>query len=359
MSIYIHIPFCNFICNYCDFCKMLYNEKYVNRYLDSLKKEIKNRYKGEEIKTIYIGGGTPSSLNCEQLNKLFDILKVFNIASDIEFTFEGNIESLTEEKLIIMKENGVNRLSVGIQSFDDNIINILGRKHNKVEAVNKIKLIKKYIKNINIDLIYAVNDDIDVIKNDIDIFLSLNIPHVSVYSLIVEDNTILKINHFKKIDEDIDYEMYNYIEQTLEKKGYIHYEISNYAKKGHESKHNLVYWDNEYYYGFGLGSTSYLNDIRSINTKNLSKYLDGNYLDNEEYEDENIRINNEIMLGFRKLDGINLDIFNKKYNKSFFDIFDVDDLIKDGYIEVDDNFIRIGEKYLYISDSILLKIKRI
>lgn len=359
MSIYIHIPFCNFICNYCDFCKLLYNKKYVDKYLDSLEKEIYERYKGEIIKTIYIGGGTPSSLEYEQLNRLFDIIKIFNIDNGIEFTVECNIESLDEDKLKLMKKHGVNRISIGIQSFDDNIINILGRKHTKEDAINKINIVKEYFDNVNIDLIYAVNDDINIIKNDIHTFLELNIPHISVYSLIIEDNTILKINNYKKIDDDIDYKMYNCIEETLEDNNYIHYEISNYAKKGYKSKHNLVYWNNEYYYGFGLGSTSYLNNIRRVNAKNLSKYLNGIYLETEEYEDKDIRIDNEIMLGFRKLKGINLNNFREKYNISFFDIFDVKELIDNGYLIVDNGFIRINKKYLYVSDSILLKFKRI
>lgn len=358
MSIYIHIPFCNFICNYCDFCKLLYNEKYVNNYLDILGKEIDDRYNNERVKTIYIGGGTPSSLSYSQLERLLIMTKKFNSYNNVEFTVECNIESLDEDKLKLMKEYGVNRLSIGVQSFDDNIINILGRKHNKEMIIGKISTIKNYFDNINIDLIYAVTDDINVVKNDIDIFLSLDIPHVSFYSLVIEDNTILKINGYKNISEDIDYEMYNYIENKLESNGYFHYEISNYAKKGYESKHNLAYWNNEYYYGFGLGSTSYIDNNRIINTKNLSKYLNGIYCNICEYEDIDVRLDNELMLGFRKMEGINLSCFEKKYGISFFDIFDVNKLLKENYLELIDNYIRVNKKYMYVLDSILLKIDK-
>ena len=355
MSIYIHIPFCTNICSYCDFCKIYYNKKYIDLYLDNLKNEIEDRYKGEKVKTIYIGGGTPSSLDDEELIKLLDIIKIFNTEEDIEFTMECNVESITESKLRIMSKYGVNRISVGVQSFNNGVIKLLGRNHNKEEVIDKINLIKKYISNINIDLIYAAYDDINILKEDINSFLSLDISHISTYSLIIEDNTMLKINGFRNIDEDIDYEMYNYIENILEKNGYNHYEISNYARDGYESKHNLVYWNNEYYYGFGLSSTSYLYDKRRVNTKNLSKYLRGEYLDNDIEEDINTRIENEVMLGFRKLSGIKLEVFRNKYGVSIFDVFNIDDLIKDGYLVLEDNYLKINKKYMYISNKILIK----
>ena len=356
MSIYIHIHFCSTICIYCDFCKIFYNKKYIDSYLDNLYKEIKERYKGENIKTIYIGGGTPSSLSEKELIRLFEIIKIFNIDDDIEFTIEGNVESITEDKLQIMKKYGVNRISVGVQSFNDRIIKLLGRCHNREDVFDKIKLIKKYFDNINLDLIYAAYDDINILKDDVNYFLMLDIPHISTYSLIIEDNTLLKINGFENIDEDIDYEMYKYIEDVLEDNGYVHYEISNYAKKGYESKHNLVYWNNEYYYGFGLSSTSYLYYNRRVNTKNLSRYLNGDYLGEENIEDKNTRMENEVMLGLRKLSGINLDVFRNKYEVDFFDIYNVDNLIDEGYLILDNNCLRINNEYMYISNEILLRI---
>lgn len=335
---------------------MYYSKKYINRYLDSLKKEISSRYNGEMVSTIYIGGGTPTSLDDEELKKLLEIVMIFNRCDDIEFTIEGNIESITGGKLKIMREYGVNRISIGVQSFNDEIVKILGRKHTREDVFEKIKLVKRYFDNVNIDLIYAVTDDISIVKNDIDCFLKLGIPHISTYSLIIENNTILRIKGYNNINEDLDYEMYNYIEKTLENNDYIHYEISNYAKCGYESKHNLVYWNNNYYYGFGLSSTSFINNKRRVNTKNLSKYLDGNYLDEEVCEDKKIRMENEVMLGLRKLEGINLDIFKGKYGKDLEEVFDIDKLVKDGYLIKEDNYLRIDKKYVYVSNDILLKI---
>lgn len=356
MSIYIHIPFCTTICTYCDFCKIYYHKKYIDNYLSSLKKEIEARYKHEKVKTIYIGGGTPTSLTEEELTKLLEITKIFDTEDDIEFTIESNIESITEEKLKIMKKYGVNRLSIGVQSFNEDIIKVLGRMHTKEEVFAKIKIVKKYFDNINIDLIYAVTSDINIVKGDINTFLKLDIPHVSAYSLIIEDKTILKINNYQSIDEDTDYQMYKYIEETLENSGYIHYEVSNYAKEGYESKHNLTYWNNEEYYGFGLSSTSYLGNIRRTNTRNITKYLNGAYLDEEIYEDKETRMENEIMLGLRKIDGLNLDTFKRKYHIELEEAYDISSLLEDGYLIKENNNLKINKEYIYISNEILLKI---
>lgn len=355
MSVYIHIPFCNYICSYCDFCKIIYDKRYVKRYLDSLRSEIVSRYRGEEVKTIYIGGGTPSSLDTQELIMLLDIISLFNLSSDYEFTIEGNIESINEDKLIIMKKYGVNRISVGVESFNSDIIKLLGRRHTKEEVFDKINLIKRYIDNINVDIIYGAYSDISILKRDISYALELNVNHISAYSLIIEDNTLLKVNGFSYIDEDIDFEMYKYINDTLVSNGYIHYEISNYAKRGYESRHNLVYWNNDYYYGFGLSSCSYIDNERIVNTKNLSKYLDGEYIATSIIEDINVRMENEVMLGLRKFKGINLDVFRSKYKRDLMDVFNTDDLIRDGYLVIEDNYLRISSEYMYISNEIIVR----
>ena len=357
-SVYIHIPFCHKICSYCDFAKLYYKKEWVDNYLDALEKEINQKYKNEKIKTIYIGGGTPSSLNLDQLKKLFNIINKFNLDQNLEFTFECNIENINEKKLIFLKKNKVNRLSIGIESFNNKILKILNRKNIDFENTKKLIDQAKKIgfENINIDLIYAAYDNVDILKNDLECFLELGISHISTYSLMIEDNTILKINGMKNISEDIDYDMYKYIEDALEKNNYIHYEISNYAKNGYQSKHNLVYWNNEEYYGFGLSSTSYINNYRMNNVKNLSKYLDGIYLKDKDYEEEDIRIENEIMLGLRKIEGINLKIFREKYNKDLEDIYNIDYLLGDSYLIKKNNYLSINKKYMYISNEIIVRI---
>ena len=214
------------------------------------------------------------------------------------------------------------------------------------------------IKNINIDLIYGIDNDLEKIKKDIEYFIELDIPHLSCYSLILEDNTMLNNKNTTYIDEEIEYEMYKYIEKTLEENDYIHYEISNYAKNGYESKHNLVYWNNEYYYGFGLSSVSFIDDYRITNTRNFTKYLNSVSEQEKEYENTDLKMDNELMLGLRKIKGINLANFKNKYNKDLEVIYDIDNLLKDKYLIIKDNHLKINKKYIYLSNEILLKIER-
>lgn len=356
MYIYIHIPFCDCICSYCDFCKILYNNKYINNYLDNLEKEIRNRYKNELIKSIYIGGGTPSSLSYQELERLFNIIKIFKLDSNYEFTIECNVNNLDINKIKLFKDNGVNRVSLGVQSFNKEILTILNRSHTYKEVYNVINNLKNNnINNINIDLIYGVNDNIDIVKKDIDYFLSLDIPHISCYSLIIEDNTLLKINNYQNIDEDIEYEMYKYIENKLTSNGYIHYEISNYAKEGYQSTHNINYWNNGSYYGFGLGSVSYIDNYRISNTKNISKYNKGIYISNREYEDMNTNMSNDMILGLRKIKGVSISKFYNKYKKDIREVFDIDDLINNKILIIDNDNMYIDSKYIYLSNQVLIR----
>ena len=356
LGVYIHIPFCNKICNYCDFCKVLYNTNYVDNYLDLLEKEIKNRYKGELVKTIYIGGGTPSSLNNEELDKLLGILTIFNLDSDYEYTIECNIDDINIDKINIFKSYGINRISFGVETFNKDIMKILGRSHDEDTIFDNIYLTKKYFDNINIDLIYGVTEDIEIIKSDINKFLELDIPHVSCYSLILEEHTKLYIDKHDYISEDIDSKMYEYIKNTLVKKGYNHYEISNYAKDGYESIHNKNYWLNGNYYSFGLGAVSYLDNYRISNTKNLSKYLDGIYEKERVFEDIKTRKENDLILGLRMTRGIDINLFNKKYDDDLLNKNIIKKFINEGYLEVVDNKLRCVDKYLYLENYFLEKI---
>ena len=356
LGIYVHIPFCKKICNYCDFCKILYNEKYVNNYLDMLDKEIKKRYQGEIVKSIYIGGGTPSSLKIDYLNKLFNSLAIIKLDTNYEYTFECNVEDINIDLIKTLKENRVNRISVGVESFDLSIGKILGRNVDNKVINNNIKLLKQYFDNINIDLIYGVTEDIEIVKNDIDKFLKLDIPHISCYSLIIEDNTKLKISGYRNINEDIEYEMYKYIENKLTNKGYIHYEVSNYAKSGYQSIHNKNYWYNGFYYGFGLGAVSYLDNNRISNTKNMKKYINGEYIEDKEYEDINRRKENDLILGFRLINGINIKEFNIKYNDDLLNKEVIRELIELGYLVIDNDNIRCNSEYIYLQNIILEKI---
>lgn len=356
MYIYIHIPFCTKICSYCDFPKLLYDKKYTRKYLDKLKEEIEKRYQNESVKSIYIGGGTPTSLDYDELKYLLSFISIFKTNKYLEFTIESNVESLTLDKIKLLKEYNVNRVSLGVQSFNNNTLKELNRSHTKEDVFKVVESLKKEgIFNISIDYIYGVNPNIEEVKNDIDTFLKLDIPHISCYSLIIEKNTVFGINNRKYIEEDYEDAMYQYIKNTLTSNNYYQYEISNYSKVGFESIHNLNYWDNGSYYGFGLGAVSYIGNNRITNTKNLTKYLDNNYVDNVEYEDIDTRISNTFMLGFRKTKGINMEEFKNTYQKEITDINPVSKLINENKLILKDNHLFINPNYLYLSNEIILE----
>ena len=353
-SVYIHIPFCNKICNYCDFCKRFSNDLIIEKYLKALKKEIKDNYRGERLKTIYIGGGTPSSLSIDNLKELMKIIKLFNHDSDTEFTFESNPESITEEKLYLLKQNGVNRISLGVESTNNKFLKYLGRNHDFNLVKEKVNLIKKYINNINVDLIYALpNEKIRDVMSDLDNIMLLDVNHISTYSLEIHKNTILGIKKTKPITEDVDSDMYNTISTYLKKHGFDHYEVSNFCKNDTYSRHNMVYWHNDEYYGFGLGASGYIDSIRYDNTRSMYKYINGERILHREKLGIEDKISYELILGFRLINGINKKEFKKKYGKELIDQYNIRDLIEKGYLIDDGKNIKIKYDNIYIQNRIL------
>ena len=355
-SVYIHIPFCKNICSYCDFCKFIYNEKWVGAYLTGLNNEIKDRYMDDPIKTIYIGGGTPSALSIDELKRLFKIISVFNTNDLEEFTFECNLSDINEGLLEILKNNKVNRLSIGIQSFNKKNLEFMERRADFKDALKKINLCHQYgFNNINLDLMYAIpGETLKDLKKDLDLFLKLNPTHISTYSLILEDHTKLSSKNVSYIEEELDYEMFKLISKKLNSAN--HYEISNFSIPGYESKHNLVYWNNEEYYGFGLGASGYIDDIRYQNTKNLKEYLLGNYVLEKEILGLKEKMDYEIMLGLRKLKGINILEFRNKYNKDIEEVYNLKQLLKNKDLIKKKGYIFINPQKIYIMNEILIKI---
>ncbi|MEG0619087.1 MAG: radical SAM family heme chaperone HemW [Bacilli bacterium] len=353
-SAYIHIPFCSSICSYCDFSKMLYNKTLVTNYLLELEEEIKSNYKGEILDTIYLGGGTPSTLDIKELRQLFELLKILKHNKDFEFTIECNVENLNEEKIKLFKEYGINRVSLGIQTFNEKFLQFLNRKHNTEEVKNIINTLKKHnINNINVDLIYAIpGQTLEDLKEDLKIFLSLDIPHISTYSLIIEEHTVLHNKKIENIDEDLDFMMYTEIIKTLY--NYEHYEVSNFALQGFASRHNLTYWDNSHYYGFGLGASGYIGNIRYDNTRSINKYLKKEYIKEKQTLTKNETIENEFILGLRKTKGLNKENFKKKYNIEIKEIETIKKLIEEKKLIEDQENIYINPDYIYVSNNILI-----
>lgn len=357
-SVYIHIPFCKSICSYCDFCKFIYSEAWADSYLNELEKEILKYYDKDKIKTLYIGGGTPSSLNKNQLKRLFQIIKIFDICENYEFTFEMNVNDVNDEILSILKENKVNRISLGIESFNDINLKFMNRKHNKNDIKLAIQKLRNFgFDNINVDFMFALPiETYSMFLKDLKEFIKLNVEHISTYSLIIEENTILSYKKIEPIKEELDYKMYKKICDTLRKKGYVHYEVSNFSKPNKQSIHNLTYWNNQEYYGFGLGAHGYISELRYENTRSFNDYLKGNYRINEMIVSKKECMENEIILGLRKLEGINVKDFFDKFNVNIQDEFNIIPLIKERMLVLDNEFIKINEDKIYIMNEIINRV---
>ena len=358
-SVYVHIPFCKSICSYCDFCKFLHKEEWANLYLDALSKEIDEYYEGDTVKTIYIGGGTPSCLSIENIHRLFSILKKLKLSTSYEITFECNIDDISHDLLETLALYGVNRLSIGIESFNEKNLKFMNRHYNKKEIIEKIKLCRIHdFDNINVDLIYALpNETIDDLKKDLDFIKSLDITHISTYSLMIEEHTVLNNKKTKNIDENLDREMYELINNEL--KEYDHYEISNFAKeKKYRSIHNYSYWENKNYYGFGLSSSGYLNNIRYTRTRSLTKYFNHDYMKDNgiEFLNTKDKIYYEIILRLRTKEGINLKDFKNTYHNDLEKYYDYKDLLERNLLVLKDNHLSIPTNLWYISNSVIVEL---
>lgn len=355
-SMYIHIPFCNKICSYCDFPKVFSNKDIIYKYLTVLEKEIKEVYKNEKLKTIYIGGGTPSALSLEQLEKLLKIINNLNISSLEEYTIEANFDSIDLKKIDLCKKYGINRISFGLETTNKKHLKLLNRDLD----TKKVKEIISYCKNIglnniNIDLMYGLpGETIEDVNKDLDFILSLDIPHISTYSLILEEHTKLFIDGTDYIEEDLDYKMYENVRKKLKDKGYTQYEISNFSKENYESRHNLTYWNNEKYYGVGLGASSYIGNERRSNTRSINKYLEGKYLFDKEVLSIDDKCTYEMILGLRKTKGVDKDKFYRTYHCTISEKFDIMDLLDKGFLKENKKYIFIPEDKLYIENEILL-----
>lgn len=354
-SFYVHIPFCKTICTYCDFCKMYYDSKQVDAYFSSLEKELTTRYQGEVIHTLYIGGGTPSVLSTKELKRLFGILDRVQKSDDIEYTIECNFDSMSKEKLDLFASVGINRLSFGLETVQQPLEDFLGRRNDKEQIRSMISYAKSIgISNINLDLMYALKGEtLDDLHQDLAFLVSLDVPHISTYSLMIEKNTILSIRGEKSIDSEMDAMMYEEICAFLKKRGYSHYEISNFAKRGYFSRHNLAYWQNECYYGIGLGASSYLGNLRTVNTRSIGRYLKGEFvLEQEELSKKDVMIY-EVMLALRLTTGISLLRFQQKFGKSLEEVFPYQEFVKQGLFFLEDGCLKIPEERLYVSNYII------
>ena len=313
--LYVHVPFCSSICYYCDFCHRIYDKKLAEQWLETLKKEIQTSC-SDFYETIYIGGGTPTVLSLDQLRRLLEMISEF--ADKVkEYTIEVNPESLDEDKILLFKEYGINRISMGVQSSNDRILSSLNRKHSFADVKDKIVLLKKHdLSNISVDLMYSLPDQtMEILDQSIEDILSLDVPHISLYSLTIEENSVFGKKGIKPLDEDIEADMYEHIERRLTEAGYIHYEVSNYALEGKQSKHNLSYWNYEDFLGISIGASSKIEDRRYTNTRSFEKYFkDPDAKDEDLHLDKSEMEFEHIMMSLRTIYGLDIDMFNKTYH---------------------------------------------
>ncbi len=344
--LYVHVPFCSSICYYCDFCHRIYGDRISERWLDRLEKEIRDSCH-DQYETIYIGGGTPTVLSVEQLERLFKMIQPFSSRCN-EYTIEVNPESLDEEKIQLFIKYGIDRISMGVQSSDDEILKSLNRKHSFSDVKKRIELLKKNgLDNISVDLMYSLpGQDMDILKRTVEDILELNVPHISLYSLTIEENSVFGKRGVSNLDEDIEADMYEYIDLILRKNGYVHYEVSNFCKEGYESRHNMGYWLYEDFLGLSVGASGKIGNNRYSNTRDFNRYLNEEYFRDEDLElsIEDMKFEN-IMMSLRTIYGLDIEKFNKKYSC---------DLEKENSKGLSNQYIKIKDGYLICTNLELL-----
>lgn len=360
LGLYVHIPFCKTICTYCDFPKIIANDCKKEEYITHLIEELESYSdKLTKVKTVYIGGGTPNSLTNDQLFRLFSALKPY-LEQSKENSIEINSELFTKEQALLFKKFNINRVSIGVQTFNDRLIKVINRFHSFNTVKNTIDLLlDEGINNINIDMIYGLpTQTIDELNKDIDILLGLDIKHISYYSLILEEKTILEYQIKNKIiaepDENVTEEMANIVYNRMKNTKFLQYEISNYALPGYESIHNLIYWNHEPYIGIGARACGYYNNIRYENNFVLSKYYE-KYVSFEEYISIEEAKKEYMMLGLRKIQGINLSEYFKKFGTKVEDDFDLNRLFELDLIEIIDDFLRIKEDKILLGNQVFME----
>ena len=370
IGIYIHIPFCKKKCFYCDFTAFQNLESWIASYFENLKKEIILYQKNINVvvDSIYIGGGTPTYVDYHYIIELVEILKNFDLSHVKEFTIEANPNSLTLEKLKAYKNLGINRISLGVQSFDDKVLINIGRDHNKEIVLKDIENIRKAgFDNISLDMILNLpGGNFDSIKNDLEIIKKINPEHLSYYSLILEKGShfysLYKKDKLKLMDDDLERDIFSYIEKYLKNLSLNRYEISNFSKKDFESYHNKKYWSEGGYLAFGLGASGFLSNVRYNNVKNFVKYekliKQGKFpIEFREFISKDEREKEYIIFKLREVEGINLKEFENIFGHSLLEKYSeiVEKFLKLGFFEIDQN-IRFTHKGFDLSNEFYIEI---
>ena len=359
IGIYVHIPFCKRKCFYCDFISYSNKDSKIQEYIEAVKKEIELQKIKSEITTIYVGGGTPSYIEGKYIKEIIEEIKKKNVSNDAEITIEINPGTVTLEKLRDYKESGINRLSIGLQTTQNNLLKQIGRIHDFEQFVETYEMARKEgFTNINVDLMLGLpNQRIKDLRESLEKVIELQPEHISVYSLIVEEGTPI-CNKIEKGDlelpeEELERNMYWYVKNTLELNGYKHYEISNFARKGYESKHNLNCWEQKEYVGIGLAAHSYRDITRYSNTEQMGEYIRNVKNENlernriiHEIQKEDDTKKEYMILGLRQIDGIKISKFKEKFGDNPIYLFrnELKKLSDENLIYVDEDNIKLTNK---------------
>ena len=358
LGIYIHIPFCKKKCAYCDFVSFSGKQKIIPNYIKTLKREINDFEINKEeylINTIYFGGGTPSFIDSNYIVEILELIKnKFKVSQDAEITIEVNPGTVDRAKLEDYYNSGINRISIGLQTTNSQLLKLVNRIHSYSDFLEVYNLAREIgFKNINVDLMIGLPvQTLEDVKKDLERVTNLDVEHISVYSLIVEEGTMLeeRINSGELYlpSEDIERKMYWKVKDTLEEKGYIHYEISNFAKEGYSSKHNLECWNQEEYLGFGLNAHSYFKNERYSNGDTFERYFEwpenGRVM--HEKQDKKDKMKEYMLLGLRKIEGVNISEFKRKFIDNPIYIYreELNKLVTQELIEIDIDSIRLTNK---------------
>ncbi|MDQ0339610.1 oxygen-independent coproporphyrinogen-3 oxidase [Caldalkalibacillus uzonensis] len=369
-SVYIHIPFCQHICPYCDFNKYVLKGQPVWHYLEALVQEMNltfEQHPPQEIRTIFVGGGTPTALNPEQMRFFLEAVAryVQPQAPCVEFTVEANPGTVNEDLLQVMKEGGVNRLSFGVQSFDRGLLKKLGRIHTTEDVHQSLALARKQgFNNLSIDLMFGLpGQSVDMFREDVEQALKLDVPHLSAYSLKIEPGThfhrLHEQNKFHLPPEDEEATMYELLIKRMTESGYAHYEISNFAYTGYESRHNLTYWRNEEYYGLGAGAHGYVQGVRHVNAGPVHEYIEKvarEGLPRVEVHpvSKQEAMEDMMIMGLRTKEGVSRLVFRERYGLKLEDHFgrQLDQLQAKGLITTDGERYWLTEKGLFLGNEV-------
>ncbi len=357
-SLYVHIPFCRSICGYCDFCRVVYRREDAERYLNALERELHERNISKDLKTVYIGGGTPTCLDEDVLERLLSLLYPY-VQHVLEYTVEVNPETLDERKAALLHRYGINRASVGMQSSDPGLLSLMNRHHSFETVKRCVQILRDSgTGNISLDLMYSLpGQTMEMLEKSVADALSLHPGHLSLYALTIEENSVFGRKGYEHLDEDTEADMYEYLSGRLREAGYEHYEISNFALPGKRSMHNCVYWQYRDFYGIGCGASGKENDLRYDVCRSLKQYTADPLQRDEIPLSLSDRYFEAVMMSLRLREGLDEALFREMFGIPVQEVYGsvIDRLCVTGLLQDDGIRLSCTEKGWPLLNEILIE----